>query len=226
MTVSLSRSYPCRYGAPVLDRVDPKIFTLRYYTDCMGCTFCHDSCCQYGADIETPRITALEPHVEALEPLVGVPRAQWFRDDPDDIGMVPEPEYPGGEYTRTAVVPLPAGRSPHNEEACVFLDQVGRGCVIHRYALERNLDVHDIKPMVCLFFPLSHGDGELKPALEFEIDDLICMGAGRTLYESTRDEVIYYFGQEMADELDRLAKNYAAEPDGNTRVSLPVSSPV
>ncbi len=222
MTVPLSRPYPSRYGAPVLDRVDPKIFTLRYYTDCMGCEYCHDSCCQYGADIETPRIVALEPHVAALEPLVGVPRAKWFRDDPDDIGVVAEPEYPGGEYTRTAVVPLPPGRSPHNTEACVFLDPVGRGCIIHRFALERNLDVHDIKPMVCLFFPLSHGDGELKPALEFEIEDLICEGAGRTLYESTRDEVIYYFGPALAEELDRLAKQSVGVLEGRTLVSLPM----
>ena len=224
MTVPLSRPYPSRYGAPILDRIDPKIFTLRYYTDCMGCTFCHDSCCQYGADIETPRIEALDQYAGELQAYVAVPRERWFRDDPDDLGILPEPEYPGGAYTRTSVVDLPPGRSPHNTEACVFLDPVGRGCLIHRFAIERNLDVHDIKPMVCLFFPLSHGDGELKPALEFEINDLICMGAGRTLYESTRDEVVYYFGQEMADELDRLAKEYAGTPEPRTMVSLPVSS--
>ena len=127
MIVPLSRPYPSRYGAPVLDRVDPRIFALTYFTNCMGCGFCGDSCCQYGADIEIPRLRALEAIRPELEAYLGVPRAEWFRDAEDDLGIIAEPEYPGGEYTRTAVVDLPEGRSPHNQEACVFLDPVGRG---------------------------------------------------------------------------------------------------
>lgn len=222
MTVPLSRPYPSRYGVPVLDRVDPAIFTLRYHADCMNCTYCHDSCCQYGADIETPRVRALEGIAADFEAYLGVPRADWFRDDPDDVGFLEEPDYPGGEYTRTAVVDLPPGRSPHNAEACVFLDPAGRGCRIHRYAIERHLDVHDIKPMVCLFFPLSHGGGELKPAYEFDIRDLVCENDGPTLYASTRDEVAYYFGPELVAELDRLAAAHAPPAGGRPLVPLPV----
>ncbi len=224
MAVPLSRPYPSRYGAPVLDRVDPRIFQFTYFMKCMDCGFCGDSCCQYGADIETPRVRALEAIQPELEAYLGVPRSEWFRDSPDDLGMIAEPEYPGGEYTRTAVVDLPAGRSPHNEEACVFLDPVGRGCRIHRFALERNIDVHDIKPMVCLFFPLCHGEGELRPAIEFELNDLICQGPGETLYAASRDEVLYYFGTEMVAELDAIAAGYAPADDGGKRIALPVGT--
>lgn len=226
MALPLSRPYPSRYGAPVLDRVDPRIFTLTYFAHCMDCGFCHDSCCQYGADIEMPRVRALERLRPELESYLGVPREKWFRDGEgeDDIGVIPEPEYPGGEYTRTAVVELPQGRSPHNEEACVFLDPVGRGCRIHRFALERNIDVHEIKPMVCLFFPLCHGEGELRPAIEFELNDLICQGDGPSLYASSRDEVLYYFGAEMVAELDRMAAEHTTTQTPANRRTLPITN--
>ncbi|MBL8865325.1 MAG: hypothetical protein KF873_18745 [Gemmataceae bacterium] len=227
MAVPLSRPYACRYGAPVLDRVNPKIFTYTYYMHCMDCGFCNDSCCQYGADIEVPRLRALEALRPELEAYLGVPRERWFLDGDgeDDLGILDEPEYPGGAYTRTAVAPLPDGRSSHNKEACVFLDPVGRGCRIHRFALERGIDVHDIKPMVCLFFPLCHGEGELRPAIEFEINDLICQGPGPTLYEASRDEVRYYFGDELVAELDRLAAEHTPPPSATShRVALTVAS--
>jgi Fe-S-cluster containining protein len=224
MSVPLSRPFPSRYGVPIVDRVDVRMFTLTYFTNCMECTFCSDACCQYGADIERDRMTALDKIAPDLEAYLGVPRAEWFRDDPDDVGILAEPEYPGGEYTRTNVVELPAGRSPHNEWACVFLDPVGRGCRIHRYALERGIDVHDIKPMVCLLFPLSFDQGLLKPAYEFEVDDLICQGPGPTLYQAARDDVRYYFGDELVAELDALAAAHPPTEPVARAVSLPVCS--
>jgi Fe-S-cluster containining protein len=203
-TLPLTQSYATRYGVPVVDRVDPRIFSLTYFAECMSCTFCHDSCCQYGADIELDRVQALEQYRPELEAYLGVPRAEWFREDPEDVGYLPEAEYPGGQYTRTNVVDLPTGRSPHTEWACVFLDPQGRGCRIHRFALERGIDVHTIKPMVCLLFPVSFELGLLKPAYEFDVDDLICQGPGPTLYQAARSDVEYYFGPELVAELDRM----------------------
>ena len=40
------------------------------------------------------------------------------------------------------------------------------------------IDVHDIKPMVCLLFPLSFDRRTLEPAAEFTTDDLVCQGPG------------------------------------------------
>jgi|SRR5579883_1109700 len=222
MSLPLSRPYPSRYGAPVLDRVDVRIFELTYFAHCMDCGFCHDACCQYGADIEMPRVRAVEEHRAELEAYLGVPRAEWFREHPDDVGILPEAEYPGGAYTRTSVVDLPDGRSPHNTSACVFLDPRGRGCRLHRFALERGIDVHTIKPMVCLLFPLSFNTGQLIPAYEFEIDDLVCQGPGPSLYRSAREDVLYYFGPELVAELDRLERHHAAA--SGRALPLPVSS--
>ena len=171
MARPLSRPYPSVFGAPVLSEVDPRLFQFTYFAACMECTFCKDACCQYGADTELPRVAALDAIAPELEAYLGVPRAEWFREDPEDFGTLDEPEYPGGQYTRTQVVELPAGRSEHNEWACVFLDPAGRGCRIHRFALERGIDVHTIKPMVCLLFPASFDQGVLCPAYEFDLED-------------------------------------------------------
>ncbi len=43
--IALSRSYSCVMGGPVLNAVDPAIFTLRYFTHCLACGFCGDACC-------------------------------------------------------------------------------------------------------------------------------------------------------------------------------------
>ena len=212
-TVPLSRAYTCVDGAPVIDRVDPRIFSLTYFSRCLDCTFCQDACCQYGADAELPRVKALEPYTADLEAYLGVPADQWFRTDPDDFGVLDEAEYPGGQYTRTRVVDLPPGRSTHNTEACVFLDPspAGRGCRLHRFALERGIDVHAIKPMVCLLFPVSFSDGSLCPAYEFELDgELVCEGHGDPLYQAARPDLRHYFGDALIAELDALAPRYAA----------------
>ncbi len=223
MSVSLSRAYTCRFGAPVIDRIDPRIFTLTYFGVCMDCTFCHDSCCQYGADTEIPRVEALERYQKELEAYLGVPRSEWFREDPEDFGVLEEAEYPGGKYTRTQVVELPEGRSPHTESACVFLDPApgSRGCRIHRFALERGIDVHEIKPMVCLLFPVSFSGGALTPAYEFDLEDeLVCQGPGATIYRSSRADIEWYFGPELVAELDALERVHTASESG--AIPLPV----
>jgi Fe-S-cluster containining protein len=221
MKQMLSRPYASRYGLPVIDAFDPRIFDFTYYHHCMECRFCQDSCCQYGADVEAIRIPKVMEHAAELEQYLGVPRSDWFRDSPDDLGMIPDSDYPGEAYTRTQVVDLPPGRSPHNQEACVFLDPSDRGCRLHRFALERGLDVHDVKPMVCLLFPITFNERMISPALEFFHEDLVCLGAGPTVYQSAREDLRYYFGDAMVEELDRLEAEYRATAAPNPR-ALPM----
>lgn len=222
MSLPLSRPYACRDGAPVIDRIDPRIFELTYFARCMDCSFCHDACCQYGADVELTRVREIDKHRADLEAYLGVPRADWFREDPEDVGYVPAAQYAGGAHTRTGVVELPDGRSPHSPYACVFLDPAGRGCRLHRFALERGIDVHALKPIICILFPLSFEGGELRPAVEFDLDDLVCAGPGSSVYQTARGDVLHYFGPDMVAELDRLERHHAA--GGGRAVPLPVSS--
>jgi Fe-S-cluster containining protein len=220
-TIILSRAYAAREGAPIIDRVDPGIFTTLYFRHCMDCTTCGDSCCQYGADIEINRIHAIEAIADDLEADLGVPRDWWFRTEPEDVGILADADYPGGHYTRTGIQELPAGRGIYSGDACVFLDPAGRGCRLHRFALARGIDVHTIKPMVCIVFPIYFTQGMLHPAIEFEHQDLVCAGTGESIYRGVRDDLAYYFGDAFVAELDAIER--AVAPQAAT--ALPMVRP-
>jgi hypothetical protein len=78
---------------------------------------------------------------------------------------------------------------------------------LHRYAISQQIDYHEIKPLVCILFPLSFEQGILGLAPELEDESLVCSGAGASAYRSLRSEVEYYFGHECVQELDFIERN-------------------
>ena len=187
--VRLSRDYTCVQGAPVIHSVDTGIFALRYFAKCMACSFCNDQCCSYGVDIDADnaeRIVALGDDFAAR---VRVPRSEWFTDE-----VTEDPEFPSGRYVRTQ----------SRNGKCVF-HSGARGCVIHAYALEKGVDYHTLKPLVSTLFPATFDYGVLAACNEVHDKSLICSGEGQTIYQGTRDELAYYFGQDFVAELDILA---------------------
>ena len=183
----LPREFPSRYGTPTLHSVDPAIFQRRYFTHCLQCTFCHDWCCQFGVDVDRYHVDRILEHAADLEAYLGIPRERWFSDERE-----PDPEAPGGETWRTHV----------EDGACVFLNRAGRGCRLHAFCLDHALDHHELKSIVDGLFPLTFEAGVLCPALEAEEDELVCLGTGPTLYRGIRQEVRYYFGDELVGVLD------------------------
>lgn len=188
---ALSRSYACVLGAPVIDRIDQRIFTLRYVAACMDCGFCADQCCSYGVDIDSANMDALRGLGADFEVFVGVPPSQWFGE-----ALTADPEFPSGAYGRTAV----------RDGKCVFADRIGRGCRIHAWCLQSGLDYHAYKPLVSTLFPLTFEHGALVPSPEAVDGSLVCAGSGSTLYDGARRELLWYFGADLVDELDRLAQ--------------------
>jgi Fe-S-cluster containining protein len=181
-------------STPGLHSVDSEIFTLRYFMQCMQCTFCHDSCCQYGCDVnfgERERLLAVKNELEAF---LGVPSAEWFKPEVFD-----DPDYPTGKFVRANV----------KNGACVFLNRGGRGCGIHAFALKTGRDYHALKPMVCWLFPVTWDKGVMRPNSDVK-DDLACANTGPTLYEGARDEIRVHFGEALVAELDGLAKQVDA----------------
>lgn len=185
----LSKPYPARLGAPVLTAVDSRIFTSRYYQNCMGCSFCHDACCQHGVDVDADNAARLLAAPEKFKRLVGVPEKEWFTAD-----VIADAEFPSGHHRRTTV----------RDGACVFHNPQGRGCLIHAYCLDEGLDYHVLKPMVSVLFPLTFEHGVLMPSTEVLDGSLICAGDGPTCYEGVRSELFYYFGEALIRELDDL----------------------
>jgi hypothetical protein len=193
---ALTRPYACRWGAPVVDRVDPAIFVERYFMACMQCTYCFDSCCAYGTDVDANNVARLEEHREGIEKFTGIPRDRWYTDE-----WTEDKEFPGGRNTRTRVV----------DGACVFRNRSGRGCLIHSYAVDKGVDYHELKPMVSVLFPLTWDYGLLHSSNEIRDKSLQCYGDGPTLYRGVRDEVGWYFGDGLVEELDRMESRALAE---------------
>ena len=183
----LPRGFPSRYGVPVLRAVDPEIFRRRFFTHCMECAFCHDWCCQFGVDVDGYHLDRILAHADALEAYVGVPRDRWFTGEGE-----PESDSPGGTTWRTAVI----------DGACVFLNRRGRGCLLHAFCLERGIDHHELKSLVDGLYPLTFEDGVLCPADEAASGELVCLETGPTLYRGMREELRYYFGDELVTALD------------------------
>jgi Fe-S-cluster containining protein len=189
LIIQLSQAYRCRYGVPVISGVDTAIFVKTFYGECMECTFCHDACCQYGADVTALDHANIQAQADELEDYLGLPRGRWFTHS-----WQVEADWPGGKATGTRV----------EDERCVFLNRQGRGCRLHSYAMEKGIDVHEIKPMVCLLWPVTWWEGVLQPSNEIVDNDLICLGPGQTCYRSSRNDIAYYFGAHLVSELDGL----------------------
>lgn len=188
----LGREYASIWSRPVIRAVDMRIFTLRYFRQCMACSFCKDQCCDYGVDIDVENAERLAMLGAEFETFVGVPRAEWFAGDP-----VADGEFPGSAHLRTRVV----------DGHCVFRAPAGRGCRIHAYCAERGLDYHLYKPLVSTLFPLTFENGVLVPSGEAVDGSLVCGGEGDTLYDGARPELAYYFGAALVEKLDALARN-------------------
>jgi hypothetical protein len=163
---------------------------------CMECSYCFDSCCAFGVDVDATNVARLDAHREGLEAFTGIPRARWFAD-----GWTEDPEFPGGRHTRTRV----------EGGACVFRNRRGRGCLIHSYAASRGLDYHELKPMVSVLFPVTFDGGLLHASSEIEDRSLQCYGDGPTVYRGVREEIAWYFGRELVGELDALESQDLAE---------------
>ena len=156
----------------------------------MRCDFCADACCQHGVDVsvvERDRILARSTEIASR---VALPVAEWF-----EAGLTEDEDFPGGAATRTTVV---NGR-------CVFLRAESRGCTLHALALDTNTDYHELKPMVSALFPVTFGGGSLLCSEELAEGSLVCAGEGPTAYEMAREELRYYFGDELVLELDAVA---------------------
>lgn len=211
--LNLSRNYPSRNGVPVIRRLDPLIFSRRYYTHCLDCSYCGDSCCSYGVDVDLENVARLKEHSADLEAFLGVKSDEWFEDEVEvDL------DYPGGGNARARVV----------DGRCVFLAREGRGCLLHRFALERGLDYHELKPLMSSLFPLSFESEEgddgctLTVSYEIEDEDLVCLDEGPTLYRGVRDELRYYFGDEFVAELDALEATFPVPVLVVQKVRLPL----
>ena len=170
-----------------IHRVDENNFSHCYAAGCMG-DGCRDDCCRYGCPAETAEIVKILDFREELEKLTGKPASDWFKKRCER-----NPDYPSSYVRRTRV----------SNGYCVFHDNSGRGCLLHRLALEKGFDPHEIKPMVCFLFPLTWDAGCLHVS-DF-LDELPCLQGKSVIFSAQKDEIKYYLGENVARELETAA---------------------
>lgn len=193
--ISLSKKFPSIHQSPVIEKFEDSIFKVRYFTHCMSHGNCMDICCSYGVDVDAENAAKIMNMADELERFTKTSRNEWFSDE-----GVTDPEFPGGRYTRTKV----------KNGLCVFKNPEGRGCMIHSFCLEKGLDYHQLKPMVSTLFPITFDEGLLHPSDETMDRTLACLDQGLTIYRGVRDELRYYFGEELVAELDSYERELSA----------------
>jgi hypothetical protein len=192
--LQLSKEYVS--GNMAVSFVQRDIFLMTYFARCLDCNFCHDWCCSFGADIDIHNVEKIREHKEGILPFVRPPDGEWFEPE-----YTYYEEYSGNQYTRI---------NPQGAR-CAFISKDQRGCGLHRYALSKGMDYHEIKPLVCTLFPLSFEEDLLMLAPELDDRSLVCAGAGESAYRALRNELEHYFGQELIEELDQIEKEVLSE---------------
>lgn len=130
-----------------------------------------------------------------IEDFTETKRDEWFKKE-----QKWDHEYPGNYYTRTA----------KKNNACIFLNKNGRGCMLHSFALTKGYDYHVYKPFFCTVFPVTYYEGVLLIPEEIEEKTTACLGEGQTLYQGARKELRYYFGDGLVEELDKIEAGFTS----------------
>jgi len=170
-----------------INEVDESIFSKRYCTQCLDFS-CADACCCYGCQVDIVEKDRILVYAAELEPILGISPSGWFQKQ-----IIRDADYPSGEAVRTRVY----------NDRCVFYDYRLRGCFLHRFAIEKGMDRHLLKPMVCFLFPLAWEEGCLFVA--GLLDELPCKEQGVSVFEAQKEELKFYFGDAFVFELQRIA---------------------
>ncbi len=167
-----------------IDKVSTRIFRRKYFVRCLDCPLCQDMCCWYGCDIDIGERDRILTYAQDLEAAVGVPASGWFEEQTKQ-----NPDYPSGRYTRSKVY----------HQRCVFYDHTLRGCYLHRFAIEKGMDPHFLKPMVCFLFPLTWHRDCL--SVSRFLNELPCKNQGLSIFSAQKNELAYYLGDDFVSEL-------------------------
>lgn len=191
--INLKKKYKSIFGVPVLDKFETSIYKIHFYKNCLSCDFCNDICCSNGVDIDIENVKRIMEYGDKIENYIKKPKTEWFFSE-----FKIDNEFPGGQFTRTKV----------KDGFCVFINKNGRGCLIQKFCIDNNIDFHILKPIVSALFPITFDENLLHPAIQALDKSLICLNQGPSLYLSVRNEILYYFGVELVNELDYYEKKF------------------
>ena len=169
-----------------IKEVDEGLFVKRSLANCLDCSFCDDACCSYGCSMDLLEMERILHYADQLEGKLGIPPSQWFED-----AIVTDADYPSGKVKKTRV---------HNGK-CVFYRYQPRGCSLQRFGLEKGIDIHLLKPMVCCLFPITWEKQRLLVS-DF-LGELPCRDKGVSVFEAHKGELKIYLGNDFVTDLER-----------------------
>ena len=174
--------------------IDPQIFTFNFSCSCGG------ECCNYGVytDLkEYEHIMSIKDKViglmdESQSKNIG----EWFEKPEEDE------DFESGVAVGTEII----------NGKCTFLDKNGL-CTLQKLAMLEGEHKWKHKPIYCVLFPYTIYEGALTIDDE-HIDRLKTCNAnpqqGLTIFETVREELEYFLGQDGFKELEEYRKEYLA----------------
>lgn len=175
--------------------IDPKIFTFKF-----GCK-CNGECCNYGVFTDSKEADFILSIKNKIIPLMDDSQSKdvnkWFEAPEEDE------DFDSGVAVGTEII----------NGKCTFLDKNGL-CTLQKLAILEGKHQWEYKPMYCILFPLTIYEGaitiddehidRLKYCNKFDVTNL-------TIYETCRDELKHFFGEEAFAELEQYRQEYLNE---------------
>lgn len=174
-------------------KIDPLIFTYKFTCRCSV-----GECCLYGVYID---YREMEKIISLKDEIIQI-MDESQSNNPDDWFEPPEKDddFESGIAVGTNIV----------NNKCAFLDKHGL-CSLQKLALSKGLYKWKYKPIYCVLFPLTTFEGALTVDDE-HIDRLdscnMYANQNLTVYDSCKEELIYYLGEDGFEELEQYREEY------------------
>lgn len=173
-------------------KIDPIIFTFSFSCDCNG------ECCYYGVYTDLKESEMILSHKERIISLMDETQSKdtsnWFEAPEEDE------DFDSGVAVGTEII----------NGKCTFLDKNGL-CVLQKMAMNEVTYKWKYKPLYCILFPLVIFEG----ALTIDDDHINRLKtcnrnpvAETSIYDSCREELIHFFGEEGFAELEAYKVEY------------------
>jgi hypothetical protein len=203
-------------------RVDRHILVKPYECDVKKLN-CASLCCMRGCIITAKEIERLNKHLSGILPYLS-PNRRGIIEKAGAYLADCEKQCPGGceilpEEKRAVTQFLEKREKPkciaYDEDGCLFLyDKEGtRLCSIHSYALDKGMDVAEIKPLDCIQYPIycypSKGWKKLVVQKNPLASSFPCMNidCGEAMYKNLTHATKNLLGEEFHDKLARYAES-------------------
>jgi Fe-S-cluster containining protein len=173
-------------------KIDPQIFTFSFSCSCSG------ECCHYGVYTDLKEHELIMSLKNKLIPLFDETQVtdtkKWFEAPEKDI------DFESGVAVGTEII----------NGKCIFLDKNGL-CTLQKLANLEGGYKWKYKPLYCILFPLTIYENTLTIDDE-HIERLTSCNhnpsAAKTIYDSCREELKHFFGEEGFMELEKYKAEY------------------